>query len=392
MSASISDSEFSITRGGFLYRLLKTIGVILPEKPSILRQILFFVLLSYIPLALLSLFEGLHWGSDIDIPFFKEFASAIRFLLVIPLLIVSEMIVDKRVKLTLNQFERSNLLTESGKAKFDMARLKADRLGESVWGDLVIILIIVLNIFFQIHGNTIELTTWAFPNPADPYQHSLAGMWAAYVSYPIFQFMILRWIWRWIIWSRMMKMISRADLAVIPTHPDQSGGLGFLGEPPMPFSIYTLALSLVFSGIMAERVIFQDLNLQEHYPLIALFAILCVLINLLPLIPFISVLNKARLQGIYDYHALISKHHRAFEKKWISSGKSEQEEILGSPDASSAADIQAVYEAVKKMSPYPFNLKSMMATLVLVLFPLLFVFGLEIPLVDLLKKLLGFFF
>ncbi|GAB2483402.1 hypothetical protein [Algoriphagus taiwanensis] len=392
MPTSIPDSEFSITRGGLLYKFLRGIGVILPEKPSILRQILFFTLFSYLPLLVLSLVEGLHLGNKVEVPFLVEFASAIRFLLVIPLLLVSEVIVDKRVKLTLNQFERSNLLSESGKAKFEAAKLDADRLGESIWGDLVIILLILSYLLFRIHVNSVEMTTWAYPNPADPSEHSLAGIWAAYVSYPIFQFMILRWIWRWIIWSRMMRKISRADLAIITTHPDQSGGLGFLGEPPMPFSIFTLALSIVFSGIMAERVIFQGLHLHDHYPLIALFAILCILINLLPLIHFITILNKARIKGIYDYHALISRHHREFEKKWISSGKTTPEEILGSPDASSAADIQAVYEAVKKMTPYPFNLKSMVATLVLVLFPLLFVFALEIPLLDLLKKLAGIFF
>ena len=392
MAASISDSEFSITRGGLLYRLLIKIGIIRPEKKSAGAQILFFIGLCYLPLLLLSLWEGYHWDSGIDVPFLKEFATAIRFLLVIPLLIIAEAIVDKRVKLTLGQFERSGMITSENRAKFESSKIQADQWTESIWADVVIILLIVLNLLIKNKINTLDLTTWAFPYAEDPYRHSLAGNWAAFVSFPVFQFILWRWIWRWVIWSRMLRMISRADLSIIPTHPDRSGGLGFLGEPPMPFSIFTLGLSLLFSGILAERVIFQGLFLQDHYGVIILFALICILINLLPLHSFIQPLNAARIKGIYTYHALIARHHRAFDRKWIRDKDKAQEEILGSPDASSAADIQAVYEAVKKMTVFPFDLKTMAATLGIVLFPLLFVFALQIPLAEVLKKLIGILF
>lgn len=372
-----------------MYRFLIAIGVILPGKESAGRQILFFFSLGYLPLLLLSFVEGLHWVGSVEIPFLREITAPIRFAVVIPLLIIAESIVDKQVKLTLRQFENSCILTETGKVELEIAKSKADRLGESIWADLVILSLIIFNLFFQIQANPMGHTSWAFPSSENPQQYSLAGYWAYFVSFPIFQFILLRWLWRWIIWSRMMKMIAHSELALIPTHTDRSGGLGFLGEPPMPFSIFTLALSILFSGFLAERVTFQNFDLNDNYLLISLFAFLCILINLLPLLPFIPVINRARIQGISNYHALISQHHMEFHKKWILGDKKPNQEILGSADASSFADIQEIYTSVKKMTIFPFDIKTMITTLMIVLLPLLFVFALQVPILEVLKKLIG---
>jgi hypothetical protein len=117
--------------------------------------------------------------------------------------------------------------------------------------------------------------------------------------------------------------------------------------------------------------------------------VLCFLINLLPLIPFIPVINRARIQGISNYHALISQHHMEFHKKWITGDKMPNQNILGSPDASSFADIQEIYSSVKKMTIFPFDIKTMITTLMIVLLPLLFVFALQMPVLEVLKKLVG---
>lgn len=390
MSYSNQEYEFSIVKGGLLDRVLILLRIIKPDQFSPVRKIIFFVVISYLPLLVLTAVDGLLWTEQVEISFLEEFATHIRFLIVIPLLVFAEGIVDQRVKLSLGQFNRSALLTEEGKVNFESAKRKADQMSESLWAESVILGLILANLFLRISANFIEITNWAFPFSEDPTDLSKAGFWAAFVSFPLFQFLLLRWTWRWMIWLRLLNRISKAGLRIIPQHPDKSGGLGFLGESPLPFSIFTFALSIIFSSILAERVLFMGVVLGEHYPLIGAFVFLCVLINVVPLLTFISPLSSARIRGINDYHALIAKHHLGFEDKWIRNQEKQEENILGSPDGSSAADISAVYETVKSMSVFPFNIKTMAVAVVISLLPLLGVFALQMPVLEILKTLLGF--
>jgi hypothetical protein len=387
MNQSISESEFSIIRGGLMDRFLHLLKISSPQNDSALRKIVFFISITWIPLLLISAFEGLLWGENIQIPFIIEFATHIRLLLAIPLLVAAEKIVDARVKISINQFRRSGLIAESGLPKFEIARVKADRMCESVWAEVIILVFIVLNLFFRINANEIGLTTWVFPDIADQNALSFAGYWAAFVSLPIFQFMLLRWIWRWFIWLRLLNLISKSDLRLLPLHPDKSGGLGFLGESPLPFSVFTFVLSIVFSGLLAERVLFFNFILQEHYPLIGAFVLICVFINVIPLLVFVKNLSQARSKGIQEYHALVAHHHKQFEQKWLA--QTDKEDILGHPDVSSAADILTVYEAVRSMTIFPFNIKTMMVSVMISLLPLVVVFALQLPVADLLKMLAG---
>jgi hypothetical protein len=389
MSDSKQEYEFSIVQGGLLDRLLILLRITKANQFSPMRKIIFFVAITWLPLLILTSIENLIWTDAVEISFAEEFATHIRFLIVIPLLVFAEGIVDQRLKLSLDQFNRSGLLKEEGKAKFELAKRKADQMSESIWAEAVILVLILSNLLFRISANSIDISNWAFPIGEDPTVLSKAGYWAAFVSFPLIQFLILRWMWRWLIWLRLLNMISKVGLRIIPQHPDKSGGLGFLGETPLPFGLFTFTLSIIFSAILAERVLFQGFVLEEHYPLIAVFVLLCVLINVVPLLAFVSPLSNARVKGINDFHALIAHHHLDFEEKWIKNRGNQSEEFLGSPDASSAADISMVYEAVKNMSVFPFNIKTMAITVVISVLPLLGVIAIKIPLVELIEMLMG---
>lgn len=385
----LADSDFSIIRGGLLDRVLTRLHIIEPGSDSNFRKSIFYIVITWAPLAVLSAAEGFFWGNSIDLPFLNEFATHIRLLVVIWLLVLAEGIVDKRVKASISQFNQSGMLSETGKIKFERAKIAADRMCESFWAEGIILVLIVANVVFRISTNSLELTTWGFPDNNNPSALSLAGYWAAFISLPLFQFILLRWFWRWVIWLRMLFLISKADLQLLPTHPDKSGGLGFLGESPLPFEIFTFALSIVFSAMLAEFVIFHGVVLKEYYPIIAAFVLFCIIINVAPLLTFTRPLSKARIKGISDYHALLAHHHREFEARWIKEKNRQQEEIVGDPDASSAADISAVYQLAQSMSIFPFNIKTMAITVVVSLLPILAAFALQFPMADLIKMLVG---
>jgi hypothetical protein len=392
MNATSTNSEFSITRGGLLDRLHTFLGVSGTGKNSTLRKLLFYASVMWIPLLALSAFKGLLWGNTVEMPFLKDFATHIRFLIVIPLFAVAEVVVDRQVKRSMAQFGRSGLLTEDATVKFEQAKLKADRMSESYLAEVIILALITAIVVLRISSNSIGLTTWMFPESDNPSALSFAGYWAAFISFPVFQFLLFRWLWSWLIWLSLLNRVSKVGLRIIPQHPDKSGGLGFLGESPLPFGIFTTALSIHFSAILAEHVLFQGVNLKEYIPLIIAFSLLCVLINVMPLLTFIKLLREARKRGINDYHALIAEHHLRFNDKWIAHRTENDSELLGHPDISSSTDIQVIYESVKNMTIFPFNIKTMLSALLISLLPLLLVFALQYPVLDILKSLAGILF
>lgn len=389
MTEYTTSESFSIIRGGLMERALELLHVIIPSgNKNTLRKIIFFISITWIPLLILTLVSGLFWTESIQMNFFEDFPVHLRFLVAVPMLLIAEIIVDRRVKLVVNHFSESGLVTEEGKKEFELAKLKTDRLCEMPWAEAVFLLIIIGNITFRWVIHDIVISTWQIPDASA--QHlSLAGYWLFIVSMPLFQFMILRWLWRWAIWFRLLHLISKIRLYLLPTHPDKSGGLGFLGEPPVPFSMITMAFGIVVSAFIAGRMVFFNASLSDFYGAIAGFVFICILINIIPLLVFFSALRKVRISGIFEYSALVDRHHREFTEKWFGLNP-DKELLIGNADISSMCDFTPVYEAIEGMKPFPFNLKIMLSTILVSIMPLLPLLALEMPVGDILKALVGF--
>ncbi len=75
----------------------------------------------------------------------------------------------------------------------------------------------------------IQSDTWYAAVTAGEKVLAPAGYWYQFVSLPVFQFIMLRWYFRLFIWGRLLWQVSRLDLNLVPSHPDGSCGLGFLG-------------------------------------------------------------------------------------------------------------------------------------------------------------------
>jgi hypothetical protein len=93
--------------------------------------------------------------------------------------------------------------------------------------------------------------TW-YATPQETHLHlTLAGYWYAFVSVPLFQFILLRWYMRVLIWFRFLWQVSRLNLHLTSTHPDRAGGLGFLGKTVYAFGPILFAQGALLSGIIA---------------------------------------------------------------------------------------------------------------------------------------------
>ena len=389
MNASGQDEHFSIIKGGLLDQALLFLHVIRPDNPkNTVRKIIFFVIITWFPLLVLNLFFGYFWGDLVKVPFLYDFPSHVRFLIAIPMLFIAEGIADKRVKLIVNQFNKSELLFEKDKPEFERIKKITDRMVTSAWAEAIILVLITGNLYFRVVGHQTEISSWQFPDVNADQKASWAAWWLFTVSMPVFQFILGRWLWRWIVWYRLHMMISNINLNLSPSHPDKAGGIGFLGEPPAPFSMVTLTFGIVISAVIASKMIFFEKQLEDFYIHIGVFVILCILINMLPLVIYFKVMRLTRIKGIFEYSALIQKHHLQFKDKWFVTTTND-ELLVGSPDISSMCDFSPVYEAIERMTPFPFDLKAMLATVVTSIVPLVPLAALIMPVGDLLKLLVG---
>ena len=95
-----------------------------------------------------------------------------------------------------------------------------------------------------------------------------------------------------------------------------------------------------------------------------------------------------RERALLEYGRLVNQHHLAFQRKWIQ-GDGTAEDLLTAPDASSAADLNAIVEPAQAMRFAPIDATAIVQLLVSASVPMLVVVLNEVPLARLAKWTLG---
>src|SRR5215831_10886221 len=104
---------FSITRGGPLHRFTARLGHAGVERRFVVRRTLLAVLIMWVPLFVLSLIPGEAFGHQVTIPFTRDFAVNVRFLIALPILILAERGIDLRWRILVLEFLKSKLVADA---------------------------------------------------------------------------------------------------------------------------------------------------------------------------------------------------------------------------------------------------------------------------------------
>lgn len=376
--------DFSLTRNGVIHKITAKLRLSRTTTKVLLKRCLVSILITWVPLFILALLQGRALGDKVAFSFMEDFATHTRFLLVLPLLILAEASVDVIIKEMIAQFFSSGILTQADLPQFEAIKKSITRLTHSVIVELVILVIILANIYIRFNTAGSGFDHWI---GLPPQSISWAGIWYLGIAVPLLQFILLRWIWRWCCWFIFFLKISKMPLKLQSAHPDLAGGLGFLGLPPSPFVMVNLAIAILIAAVIGERIYYLHENLPSYYVPLGGFALLTVLLNVLPLLVFMKPLLKQRRKGILQYSALIQQHHRDFDQKWLDPNN--QDSLVGDPAPSSMTDLNSSFDTVNKMGVFPFNIKIMVSTIVIVILPVLPLLFFEYKLQDILKKIIG---
>jgi hypothetical protein len=202
----------------------------------------------------------------------------------------------------------------------------------------------------------VEASTW-YASPIGRWHLTPAGCWYVFVSIPILQFILLRWYLRLFVWFRFLWQISRINLNLIATHPDRCAGLAFLGKSAYAFGPILFAQGAMLAGLVASRVLYRGESLLSFKLQIAGFVAFFVLAILGPLLMFTPCMARAKRKGLADYGLLAQRYVESFEQKWILRDPATFEELLGSGDIQSLADLGNSYAMVRDMRAVPFGLE-----------------------------------
>lgn len=385
----ISD-DFSLVVGGPLYQLFIRARLTTNTLDLVKRRVIVISLLTWLPLLLFSLVSGEALSGAIKVRFLYDVDVHARLLLALPLLLVAELIVHQRIRLTIQQFIECKIISPQTQSAFEALIASAMRLRNSVVIEvLLVILVFTAGHFIWASQVTRESATWYAAMVDGQQQYSLAGYWYAYVSVPIFQFLLVRWYFRIFIWAQFLWQVSRLDLHLVPTHPDRAGGLGFLGGSTAAYIPLLLSHGTLLAGLIANHIFYDGKSLLDFKPEIVAFVVFFLLLVLGPLCVFAPRLAQAKRRGLLEYGALASRYVHEFDAKWLRGGAALDEPLVGSGDIQSLNDLAGSFEVVHTMRPFPFSKTTVLQTAIVGLLPVLPLALTMISLEDLIKRLLG---
>jgi len=386
--------EFALMLGGPLFQLFRRSHLSGNALELVRARMLIIVAITWLPLMAGALADGHVLNAQGFVPFLRDVDANVRFLVALPLLIVAELVVHQRMRPVAQQFLSLHLVPDEALSRFESAIGAAYRLRNSVVAELTLIVIVYVVGVMWIWRSYIAIstTTWyATPGPQGLVL-SRSGMWYGWVSLPIFQFLLLRWYFRIVIWARFLWHVSRLPLSLIPTHPDRVGGLGFLGNMAYAFVPLAVAHGAMVAGPIANRIFHLGAALPEFKAEIAVIVLFVMILVFAPFFVFIPHLTAAKRAGLREYGTLAERYVREFDQKWLRGGAPPSEPLLGSADVQSLADLANGFEVVKTMRSAPITRDAVMLLAATTLAPVVPLALTMMSLEDLLKQLFGALF
>lgn len=381
-----SEANFDLVRAGYSHGLGDRLGLTRTSLVGRLTKVLLIMAVTWLPLLLLSLVGGHAVSSDVTLPFFYDPEVHARFLIVLPLLELAEIVVALSLGVQARHLLEMGIVPHEERAAFRRAQAAALRLRSSGFAEVsLLILAYALSLGLRLGlGMTEGASSWE----RDVEAVTLAGWWNLLVSLPLLYFFLLRWLLVFAAWAQFLFRVSRLKLKLTPTHPDRTGGLGFLGWGLACFATVLAAVSTVFSAAFAAEILQHGESLNSLKFHIIIFAVAALFVLHAPLLAFSGKLSRCRFTGLLEFGALVWRHDCAFDEKWIKDrAGSEQESILGSSDVQSMADIATCYEHINDMWLIPFDSKAFAVLVMAALLPMLPLVGTAIPLQEIVAKL-----
>jgi len=363
--------EYLASHGAPFYELQLRIGLLRHDALCVRRRALIFVAITWgVPLVL-SAFEGHAAGPADQMPFLLDLAAWARFFIAVGTFILSEQMTEDAHLETLRQFECAPVIAPTSfadavKIVIAACRKRDSRIAEAVCLALAIVVSIAsFRNLASVHGSS-----WAVQlSPGGQACLTLAAWWCLSVSGPIFWFLLLRNLWRAVVWSTLLRRLAGLELRLVSTHPDENGGLGFVGQVPNAYTLFVFGFSCVIGAALAHNALHNELTVTTIG--LVMGGWLAIVFGLLafPLTTFSKPLARLKKDTLSAAGAQATQFHRASERKTL--GRN-----ISAPDAAEAekqadvADPSKQFDATRKLSVWLFNRSALVPVAAAAILPL----------------------
>ena len=374
--------EISLVRGGPFYRIQQALGLIRPNHWNLGRRIAVLIAIGWLPLLLITAFSNPRGLAS----FLTDYRVYARMLIAVPALLLGEIFMESRFRAVLAHLRESDLLEAPDLAYMDGVVVTVRRLREAFLPELAVLALLIVHTILSYKG-LVDATLWLGQGTADNIRLTPAGWYAVVVSAPLFQFLLGLGLWNWLLWTIFAFKLSRRNLKVVATHPDEHGGLGFLGLTASAFAPVTFAATAVIGATWRYDILHHGAHLMDFkLPAMALVAIIAM-IALGPLTVFVPVLATLRRRGILEYGVLGQIQSAEFHEKWIRQRKGHEAEFLDAPEISALNNFGQSYDRIKQLKPFPADKGSLYTLAAAIAIPALPVVIAQIPVAVVLSAL-----
>jgi len=379
---------FSLSQGGRFHSAMLRAGA--AEGPrGLVRFVGLLVAVSWLPLVVLTARAGTALRG-VDLPFFTDLGPWIRFFVVIPIMVLAERHADHMLGMVLDVFRRAGIVRQSDLPTFDAAVTHATHRATADTIELILLaLALVLPHLSAAAVPTVAgRTTWYGTMVAGDLTFTTAGHWYAWVSLPLVDFLVLRWVWRTLAWWALLWRTSRLDLALVPGHPDRAAGLGTLRLAPQAFLPVFVGLSALGAVSISNQIRLGATDLVGARGSVVVFVLLATVLLLLPQLFFLPQLARARRWALVQYGVTGTMITRRFENRWTQEMAGSSGDLLETADASATADFGGTYGQVAAMSPLGISVREVIAIVVPVAAPFAFLLLHQYSLKEIAQRLL----
>jgi hypothetical protein len=379
-SVPAASEDFSLAVGGPLYQLYLRTSLAQSNLELLRRRIILFPLICWVPLLLHSLVEG-HAVAGVHVPFLLDIETYARFLVALPLLLVAEVEVHRRMSTLIQQFKERDIIFNTDWDRFEAIVASTMRMRNSIVAEVVLLVlsVTVSNWVWSEHL-VLKTQTWYALTAGENMHLTGAGFWYAGVSLTILRFMLFRWYFRILLWYQFLWRVRRLPLHLNLFHPDRAAGLGFLSISLSAFAPILMAHTVFLAGFIGDRIVYDNARLSSFKLDVVGIVVLLMFLLIAPLCFFIPNLKQAGREAALEYGLLASSYVNAFRSKWITDTPERDAELLGTSDIQSLADLSNAYAVVAEMRLLPFGKRALLELILLLLAPLVPLTLVEIPL------------
>lgn len=327
--------DFSFMAGGPFYALACRLGLIDRKGKLRARRIAFWL---WLPIAVATILRSVA-GWHID-PFVLDISVHVRFLVALPLLVVSSTMVETQCRVIIDQ-----LPGVAEPAHVERILVRARRWRDHRWVEAGLAISALL---------TSQASLWGVTGPAGLIHgvssagNTVIQFYYAGFALPLMQFLVARWLWRWTVWSYVLVAVSQMPLRTIATHPDRSSGLGFVSATVTGFAVFELSMASVLAGAWATQLLEGRATVPSLIPTLLLFILIAMALACGPLMPFTKQLYQTQRRYLLYYNPFALEYARRFHRKWIERRPGTDTDMLGTSDIQSFADLGNFYRVIQE--------------------------------------------